>query len=428
MRVISSADRAQLAAAFGTGWSVPDRVRAEVAEIIAAVRENGDAAVLECARRFDDAAFDLSRLRLELPSAERAASLLAPQIAQAFALAKERIVRFHERQRQADVAYGEEDGSRYAIQRRPLDSIAAYVPGAAEALPMTLMMCALPAKLAGVGRIAILTPPRRNGAVHPAILFACSLCEVDELYSVGGAHAIAAAAYGTESIAPVEKIVGPGGVWVTEAKRQVFGRCGIDGLAGPKEVLIVADEGANSEYVAGELLAQAEHAGATRLAVVSESRPLLDAVAQLLDTLDVKTLERGAAISEALETGCKLVHAPTRDAVFEVVDRFAPAYLCLQVRDASAYLPRIRCAGTIFVGDLTPLACGDYLTGTNAVVPTSGTARFTSGLSLNDFTRTMTVVENSLERMMNDAITVAELAELEGFPQHAQTARMRFGG
>ncbi|MBV8489960.1 MAG: histidinol dehydrogenase [Candidatus Eremiobacteraeota bacterium] len=427
MRVISAADRMELADAFGDGWNVPDRVRAEVASIIGAVRVKGDAALLECARRFDDEAFDLSQLRVELPSAEKARSLLSPEIASAFELAKERIVRFHERQRQADLAYGEEDGSRYAMYRRPLESIAAYVPGSAEALPMTLLMCVLPAKLAGVERVAVLTPPRRGGP-HPAILFACNLCGVDELYSIGGAHAVAAAAYGTESVARVEKIVGPGSIWVTEAKRQVFGRCGIDGLNGPKEVLVVADEGANSEYVAGELLAQAEHAGVARLAVVSESRSLLEAVAQLLDTLEIKTLDRGEEISEAIESNCKLVHAPTRDAVFDVIERFAPAYLCLQVRDASMYVPRIRAAGAIFVGDLTPLACGDYVLGTNSVVPTAGTARFTSGLSLSDFTRTITVVENSMERMMSDALTVAALAELEGFPQHAQTARMRFGG
>jgi histidinol dehydrogenase len=289
-------------------------------------------------------------------------------------------------------------------------------------------MGVLPAKIAGVGRTIVLTPPRRGGALHPALLFACALCEVDELYAIGGAQAIAAAAFGTETVAPVEKIVGPGGVVTTEAKRQVFGACGIDGLAGPSEVLVVADDGANSEYVAGELLAQAEHAGAARLAVVSESRPLLEAVAQLLDTLDLKTLECGRLIGDAIEREGALIHAATRDEVFAVVERFAPAYLCLQVRDASQYLPHIHRAGAIFVGDMTPLACGDYLAGTNHVVPTSGTARFSSGLSLADFTRSFSVLENSIDRMIGDAQSVAALADLEGLPQHAQTARMRHGG
>lgn len=428
MNVVSASDRTRLAHVLRTGWSAPEGVAAAVAEILAGVRDRGDAAVAEYARRFDDPGFDVANLRVPVPAYDRARELVAPDVAAAFAIAKDRIKRFHERQRQADLAYGAEDGSRYALYRRALGSVAAYVPGGARSLPSSVLMCVLPAKIAGVPRTIVLTPPRRDGRLEPALLFACSLCGVDELYAVGGAQAVAAAAFGTETIAPVEKIVGPGGVWTTEAKRQVFGICGIDGLAGPSEVLVVADDGANSEFVAGELLAQAEHAGAARLAVVSESRPLLEAVAQLLDTLDVKTLDRGQVISDAIERDCFLIHAANRDEVFDVVERFAPAYLCLQVRDASAYLPRIRRAGAVFVGDMTPLASGDYLAGTNHVVPTSGTARFSSGLSLADFVRSFSVLENSVERMMNDAQPIAELAELEGLPQHAQTARMRHGG
>jgi histidinol dehydrogenase len=253
------------------------------------------------------------------------------------------------------------------------------------------------------------------------------LCGVDELYAVGGAQAIAAAAFGTQSISPVEKIVGRGGLRTTEAKRQVYGRCGIDVLAGQGEVLIVADDGANSEYVVGELLAQAERVGATRLAVLSESRPLLEAVAQLLDTLDVRTLEHSELIGEAIPGKCHLIAASTREELFDVLARFAPAYLCLQVRDASAYLPHIRAAGMVFVGDMTPLVSGEYLAGANHVVPVCGAARFSSSLSLEQFTRSFSIVENSPERMRNDAPMLAELAELEGLPHHAQTARMRQG-
>jgi histidinol dehydrogenase len=428
MKVISASDRAQVAAAAGAGWRVPAGVSSAVAEIVAAVRDRGDAALIEYARRFDDDAFDASKLRVEIPPLDRARELVSAEVIAALELAKERIARFHERQRQPDLSYVEEDGTRYGLHRRPLESIAAYVPGGAAALPSSVLMSAVPARIAGVERVIVLTPPGRNGAVHPAVLFACSLCDVDEVYAAGGAQAIAAAAYGTESIAPVDKIVGPGSVWTTEAKRQVFGICGIDMLAGTSEVLVVADDGANSEYVAGELLAQGEHAGAGRLAVVSESRSLLDAVAQLLDTLDVKTLERGDLIADAIAQNCTLIHAASRDEVFEVVDRFAPAYLCLQVRDATAYLPRIRRAGAVFVGDLTPLACGDYVAGISHVVPSGGTAAISSPLTLADFRRSFSVVENGMERMMNDAQYVAVLAELEGLPQHAQTARMRYGG
>ncbi|HTU83398.1 MAG TPA: histidinol dehydrogenase [Candidatus Acidoferrales bacterium] len=428
MKVISASDAGGLAGAFGAGWNVPENVVSGVAAILADVRARGDEALLDCVRRNDAELFDRAGLRVPIPDASAARGLVSAETADALRLARDRIARFHERQRVPDLTYGEEDGSRYAMYRRALDAVAVYAPGATGAAPVNLMMSAIPAKLAGVRRVVALTPPRSDGTMHPAMTYACATCGVDELYAVGGAAAVAAAAFGTQTVAPVEKIVGWGDLWVGEAKRQVFGTCGIDGITGPCEVLVVADDGANSEFVAGELLAQAERPVASRLAVVSESRALLEAVAQLLDSLDVKTLERGEAISDAIENGCRLIHVPARDDVFDVIERFAPGYLCLQVRDPSAYLPHIRRAGVVFVGDMTPLACGDYLAGTNSVVPAAGTARFASTLSLSDFTRTICVVENSLERMLTDAIAIAALAELEGLPQHAQTARMRFGG
>lgn len=428
VNVIAASETKRLASVFSRGWKVVPEIVSAVAEILAAVQEKGDAAVVECAKRYDDESFDLSKLRVAIPMYESARSLVPHETAAALELARDRIARFHERQRQVDLSYAEEDGTRYALLRRPLESVAVYAAGSSTCSPSAVLMGTVPAKIAGVSRTIVLTPPRRNGHVHPAVVFACAISGVDELYAVGGAHAIAAAAFGTESVAPVDKIVGSGGVWVTEAKRQVFGRCGIDALSGPSEVLVVADDGANSEYVAGELLAQAEEDAAYRLAVVSESRPLLDAVSQLLDTLGLETLERGNAINAAIGRGCYLIHAASRDEVFDVIERFAPAYLCLQVRDAPAYLPRIRRAGTVFVGDVTPLSSGEYLAGTNHVVPTAGTARWSSALRLDDFTRAISVVENSTERMMNDALAIATLAELEGLPQHAQTARMRYGG
>ncbi len=424
MNVVSASDRGALAAMLDAGWDPPQKVVDEVAEIIVQVRARKDSALLEYARRFDDERFELSKLRVPIPMLEAARALVPAQIGAALELAKERIARFHQRQRQPEIAYVEEDGSRYALQRRPLASIAAYVArgGAAS----SVLMGTVPAKIAGVDRVIVLTPPQPGG-LHAPVLFACALCGVDELYAVGGAQAIAAAAFGTESIAPVEKIVGRGGEYVTEAKRQVFGRCGVDSLAGPPEVLIVADEGANSEYVVGELLAQAERAGVTRLAVLSESRALLEAVAQLVDTLDLRRLERSELLSAAIPSHCQLIAASTRDELFEVLNRFAPAFLCLQVRDASAYLERVRSAGTVFVGDMTPLVSGEYLSGANHVAPTSGTARFSSSLSLDDFMRSFSVVENSAERMTSDAHSLAALAEFEGLPHHAQTARMRHG-
>jgi len=201
----------------------------------------------------------------------------------------------------------------------------------------------------------------------------------------------------------------------------------VDALAGPPEVLVVADEGANSEYIVGELLSVAEICGVTRLAVLSESRPLLDAVAQLIDTLDLQSLERSDLVSNAIAQNCRLIAASSRDELLDLLNHFAPAYLCLQVRDAWEYLERVFTAGTVFIGDATPLVSGEHLAGTNRVSPTSGTARFSSSLSLADFTRTISVVENSADRMMTDARALAALADGDELPHHAQAARMRYG-
>ena len=421
MNVVAACDAAALSSLLDTGWNPPATVVDEVAKIISDVRARGDAAVLEYARRFDGEGFDLAKLRVPIPMVDAARALVPAKIVSALELAQDRISRFQGRQRQPDIAFVEADGTRYGVQRRPLRSVAVYVPRLAT---LDILMGAVPAKLAGVPRVVVLSP----GGAEPlssTLLFACALCRVDELYAIGGAQAIAAAAFGTESLVPVDKIVGRGGIWTTEAKRQVFGRCGIDELAGPTEVLIVADDGANSEYVVGELLAQAERPGVTRLGVLSESRPLLEAVAQLLDSLDLRTLERHELVSDAIGNHCRLIAASSRDELFEVLNRLAPGYLCLQVRDASEYLGRIYAAGAIFVGDTTPVVSGEYLAGTSSVVPTAGTARYASSLSLGDFTRSFTLVENTAQRIANDAELLAALAELDGLPNHAQTARMR---
>jgi histidinol dehydrogenase len=424
MNVTAASDTAALAGILDAGWSVSDSVVSEVAAVVAGVRARGDAGVVEYARRFDDAHFELSKLRVPIPMLETARSLISSEIAAALELARERITRFHQRQRQPESAYVEEDGSRYAVARRPLRSVAVYAQRSSPA--MAALMGVVPAKIAGVSRVIVLTPPRQ-GEVPAALRFVCALCGVDELYAVGGGQAVAAAAFGTASIRPVDKIVGRGGLWTTEAKRQVFGRCGVDALDGPAEILIVADDGASSEYVVGELLAQAECRGVTRLAVLSESRPLLEAVAQLIDTLDLRTGDQSDRGSEAIAAHCRLIEASGRDELFDLLNRFAPAYLSLQVRDASVYLERVYAAGTVFVGDMTPLVSGEYLAGTNRVAPSSGTARFASGLTLADFTRSFSVIENSAERMTADAPALASLAEADGLPNHAQTARMRCG-
>lgn len=424
-QIIEASDRAALAPLYRGGWDPPREVMTRVREILDDVRARGDDALVAYARRFDDPNFDVARLRVEIPSLAAARAALPEEVASAIELARERVERFHRKQLHDDIAYVEDDGTRYAFCYRALDAVAAYVPGGTAPLPSSVLMTTVPARVAGVRRVVVLTPPRREGGVHPAILFACRICDVDELYAVGGAQAIAAAAYGTRTIAPVDKIVGPGNVWVTEAKRQVYGTCAIDGLAGPSEVMVVADDGATPEFAVGELLAQAEHDPLARVALVSESRALLERCIALLDATDLRALARGEIVAASMEKNCYVVHAPSRAEVLDAIERFAPEHLSLQVRDPQEYLPSLRRVGAVFAGDLTPVACGDYLAGTNHVLPTSGAARFSSGLSTADFSRTFTVVENSARRMRADAGALAAFADFEGLAGHAQSARIR---
>lgn len=420
---IVEASEPSLASFFAAGWDPPADLVAGVRSVIENVRARGDAAVLEYARRWDDPAFDVLALRVPIPMPAQAIALVPPELANALAITKERVSRFHERQRREDIAYDESDGTHYAFLTRPLDTVAAYVPGGSASLPSTAVMTIVPAKLAGVERVVVLTPPQQGGGVNPATLYACALCGADEVYAVGGAQAIAAAAYGTESIARVDKIVGPGNLWVTEAKRQIAGVCAIDGLAGPSEVLVVIDDGATPELAAQELFAQAEHDPQARVAALSQSQAALERISAVLDAADAAKMARGEIVARVIEERCRLIHARSFDELSETIERFAPEHLSLRVRDPKPLLARVRHAGAIFIGEATPVACGDYAAGTNHVLPTSGSARFASGLSLADFSRTFAVVCNSEARIRSDAQAIETLAEFESLAEHAEAAR-----
>ncbi len=425
MRIVDSTDLGALTRLYAGGWQASADVRTGVERILSEVRERGDEALVEYTRKFDFPAASREGMRVEIPPLDAARSALPDEVADGLAFAHDRITRFHELQRQHDIEHRDGDGTLSAFLVRPLSAVGAYVPGGSARLPSSLLMTVVPAKIARVERIVVVTPPRRDGSIDPAILFAAKLCSVDELYAAGGAQAIAALAYGTETIGRVDKIVGPGNVWVTEAKRQVFGTCAIDGLAGPSEVLVLADGGANPELVAGELVAQAEHDPLARVAVASDDRALLERVGALLDGPFATECGRSEIIESVLRDGTYLIHARDREAMLDVVERFAPEHLSLQLRDPWSLVPRVRRAGAIFVGAETPVAAGDYLAGSNHVLPTSGSARFSSGLRTADFYRTMSVVHNSAERMRHDAPILAALAEFEGLPAHARTATLR---
>src|ERR1700736_3272781 len=283
MKIVEARDREALRGLYAGGWDPPAAITDAVRAILADVRVLGDEALIDYTRRWDDPGASLATLRVEVPSRKTARALVPEKIAVGLELAKERIADFHARQLPEPIDYHTHDLTRYAFLSRPLASVGAYVPGGTQTLPSSVLMTVVPAKVAGVERVVVVTPPQRTGRVDPAVLYACALTGADELYAVGGAQAIGALAYGTPTIAPVNKIVGPGNVYVTEAKRQVFGICGIDGLAGPSEVLVVADAHAKPELVAGELVAQAEHDPLARVAAISLDRPLLERVAELLD-------------------------------------------------------------------------------------------------------------------------------------------------
>jgi histidinol dehydrogenase len=427
MKIVDARDETALRDLYAGGWDPPPTIVDAVRAILADVRSRGDAAVTDYTRRWDFAGATPESLRVAIPSVKHARSLVPEPIAAGLELARERIRDFHARQLPAAVDYRTDDGTHYAFVSRPLGAIGAYVPGGTASLPSTVLMTVVPAKVAGVDRVVVVTPPRADGSIDPGVLFACAICGVDECYAVGGAQAIGALAYGTATIAPVDKIVGPGNVYVTEAKRQVFGICGIDGLAGPSEVLVVADAQADAQLVAGEIVAQAEHDLLARVAAVSRDRALLERVGALLDGSFGRTSGRDDIVGHVLDARTWLIAAADDAEMLEVTERFAPEHLSLMVADPDAWLPKIRRAGAIFVGASTPVAAGDYIAGSNHTLPTSGAARFSSGLRTADYLRTMSVVENSPQRMRDDAHALAALADFEGLPAHARTARLRAG-
>jgi histidinol dehydrogenase len=425
VKIVAAPDREALRGLYAGGWDPPSTVVAAVRAIIDDVRARGDAALLEYTRRWDFAGASPGTLRVPIPPAADARRLVPPQIAAGLELARGRIAEFHARQLPAPIDYVADDGTRYAFLSRPLAAIGAYVPGGTAVYPSSVLMTVVPAKVAGVDRVVVVTPPQPDGSVNPAVLYACALTGVDELYAIGGAQAIAALVHGTATVAPVDKIVGPGNVYVTEAKRQVFGICGIDGLAGPSEVLVVADAQASAELVAGELVAQAEHDPLARVAAVSRDRALLERVGELLDGPFGRASGRDEIVSRVLDERTWLVLAASNEEILAVAEQFAPEHLSLMVADPQAWVPKIRRAGAIFAGADTPVAAGDYLAGTNHTLPTSGAARFSSGLRTADYLRTMALVQNSRARMAGDAEALAALATFEGLPAHARTAALR---
>jgi histidinol dehydrogenase len=398
----------------------PEDVDAIVRDVLAAVRAEGLAALLRFAREFDKVEIDERNIRVSQAEIEAGAAACAPEVREAIAFAAERIRAYHERQRPADQWFKDEAGVELGWRWTPLESVGVYVPGGRAAYPSTVLMNAVPAAAAGVQRIAMVTPP---GRLQPAVLAAAKIAGVTEIWRVGGAQAVAALAYGAGPIAPVDKIVGPGNAFVTAAKRRVYGVVGIDALAGPSEIVVVADGDNDPQWIAADLLSQAEHDPAAQSILITDDEAFAAkvevAVVQQLLGLD-------AAAASSWTTHGAVIIASLEDAV-GLVDRLAPEHVELAVADPDGLAKRIRHAGAIFLGRYTPEAIGDYVAGSNHVLPTSRAARFSSGLSLYDFLKRTSIVKCDPAAFALLGPHTVALAEAEGLPAHANSAKIRLG-
>jgi len=405
--------------------AVPADVTRAVEAIVADVRARGDAALLEYTARFDDfRAASVPALAIataELAAAERA---IEPSVRAALAYAAERIERYHSVALPKSWRLTDEHGSMLGQEVRALDRVGIYIPGGRAAYPSTVLMTAVPARVAGVREIVLVTPPGPDGRVPPAVLAAARIAGVTEGWRLGGAQAIAALAYGTESLRRVDKIVGPGNVYVALAKARVFGDVGIDMVAGPSEVIVVADRAADPAWIAADLLAQAEHDPMARALLITDAPELFPRVEAAL-AAQLERLPRRAIAGPALAANGAFVLVADLEGAIDVANRLAPEHLELMVAVPAALLPRVRHAGAIFLGAHSPEVVGDYVAGPNHVLPTAGTARFASPLGTEDFVKRSSVIEYSPTGLAAALPHLAVLARIEGLDGHGRAAELR---
>ena len=400
------------------------RVDGPVAAIIAAVRDRGDDALCEFTTQFDQHTLTAERLRVDADEIDAAANAIPHELAAALDLAATRIEAFHRLQLPADIETTDAAGLRMGMRWTALDAVGLYVPGGKAAYPSSVLMNAIPARVAGVGRLAMCVPTP-GGALNPLVLAAARRAGVEEVYRIGGAQAVAALAYGTATIAPVDRIVGPGNAYVAEAKRQVFGRVGIDGIAGPSEVVVLADRTADPYRVAVDLLAQAEHDESAQAILITDDPALASAVARAV-LAELHSLTRPEAAASWRDHGCIITVRDWAEGA-ALTDRLAPEHLQVMVAEPAALFARIRHCGAAFLGHDCPEALGDYVAGPNHVLPTGRTARFASGLSVFDFLKRTTWVEADAGALGRVGPAAVALAEAEGLQAHARSIAMRLG-
>lgn len=397
-------------------------VAAIVADIIADVKENGDTAVKAYCAQFDKA--ELTSLEVTPEEIQEAISQVEPEFLDILREAAENIRSFHSRQVRNSFVIADKPGIVLGQKITPIEKVGVYVPGGTAAYPSTVLMDTIPAKIAGCPQVVMVTPPGRDGKVNPAILAAADLAGVNRIFKVGGAQAIAALAYGTESIPRVDKIVGPGNAFVAEAKKQVFGRVSIDMIAGPSEILVIADGKSNPVHVAADLLSQAEHDKLASAVLVTDSEKLALAVQAELER-QLPLLPRQEIARASIENNGKIIVAETLMAGIEIANEIAPEHLELQVDDPFSYLDAIQNAGSIFLGRSCPEALGDYFAGPNHTLPTSGTARFSNPLSVDDFVKKSQFSYYTPEALAKAADKIAAFAEKEGLRAHGRSVTIR---
>ncbi|HJV25362.1 MAG TPA: histidinol dehydrogenase [Aromatoleum sp.] len=404
--------------------SADARIDFAVTEILGAVRTTGDAAVIEYTRRFDR--LDVSSMaELELPKSELKAALdsLTVEQREALRIAADRVRIYHERQRAESWDYTEADGTRLGQKVTSLDRVGLYVPGGRASYPSSVLMNAIPAKVAGVGEL-IMVVPTPNGEKNPLVLAAAAITGVDRVFTIGGAQAVAALAYGTQTMPQVDKIVGPGNAYVAEAKRRVFGTVGIDMVAGPSEVLVISDGSGHADWVAMDLFAQAEHDELAQSILLCTDAGFIDAVYASIERL-LPTMPRRETIAASLANRGALIHVESVEQACTIANRIAPEHLELSMDNAEAWIDRIRHAGAIFVGHWSVEALGDYCAGPNHVLPTMRSARFSSPLGVYDFQKRTSIIQISEAGAQTLGRVASTLAHGEGLQAHARSAEMR---
>ncbi|MFD1472825.1 histidinol dehydrogenase [Companilactobacillus mishanensis] len=398
------------------------KVVATVSEIINNVIDNGDDALKDYEKKFDKV--DIKDFKLSQKVIDDAYENLDPDVKDALFLAKKNITSFHKKEIEKGFVDSEQPGVLRGQKLLPLQRVGLYVPGGTAAYPSTIMMSALPAKIAGVEQVVIVTPPQQDG-INPAVLAAAKIAGVDAIYQVGGAQAIAALAYGTESIPRVDKIVGPGNIFVATAKKQVFGQVAIDMVAGPSEIGIIADDSANPKQIAADLLSQAEHDKLARPILVTDSKKLAEAVSENVDS-QLKVLPREEIASASVNNKGFIAVVKEIDDMFTLMNTVAPEHLEIQLEDPTQYLNQIRNAGSVFLGKYASEPLGDYVAGPNHILPTGGTARFSSPLGVYDFVKRTSFIQYTKPALEKEAKAITTLARVEGLEGHARAIESRF--